>query len=195
SSTKEQPFELIGNVLYFRGIDVRSNDPLLDKLAGENLYVDFGFGMKMDPSATDPNTVLRGTAFNTALPGIKFLGYGTDTDGLPNNIINLIGDIADILESPSYNYQTISPYMAKLKEQNTGILVNITQMGINSMFMSMTADRLEDTHWVLTEKAATTELIDTEFAITMWQMQHTAYMAALKMGPNILTPSFIDFMR
>jgi len=195
SSTKVQPFELVGNVLYFRGVDVGSGDPALDRFADENLYVDFGFGMKIDTAAVEPNTILRGTAFNTALPGIKFLGYGTDADGLPNNIISLLGDIADILESPTYDYQTVSPYMAKLKEQSTGILVNITQMGINSMFMSMTAERLEDTHWVLTEKAATTELIDTEYAITMWQMQHTAYMAALKMGPNILTPSFIDFMR
>jgi len=195
SSTKEQPFELVGNVLFFRGIDVSSADPELDRLVDEKLYVDFGFGMKIDTAAADPNTILRGTAFDTALPGIRFLGYGTDAEGMPNNVISLIGEIADVLEDSNYNYDMVSPYMGKLQEQSKSILISITQIGVSSMFMNMTAERLEDTYWVLREKAATTELVDTEFAITMWQMQHTAYMAALKMGPNILTPSFIDFMR
>ena len=195
SSTKEPPFKFEGGVLYFRGIDVMSGDPMLDKLAEEKIYVDFGFGMRFDPAAPDPNEVVRGTAFDTAFPGIHFLGYGKDADGNTDNIILLLGEIADALEDPNYTHEPPAKLLDQLAVLRKRILVNITQMGSATMFMNFTEKRLSDAQYTLEGKLASTEFMDTELAITMYQMQYTSYMAALKMGPNVITPSFIDFMR
>lgn len=195
SSTKEPPFKFENGVLYFRGIDVMSGDPMLDKLADEKIYVDFGFGMRMDPTAPDPNEVVRGTAFNTAFPGIHFLGYGYDADGNNNNIILLLGEIADALEDPNYTHEPPAKLLDQLAVLRKRLLVNITQMGSATMFMNFTEKRLTDIQFNYEGKLASTEFMDTEYAITLYEMQYTAYMAALKMGPNVITPSFIDFMR
>lgn len=200
SSATEPPFKLENGVLTFRGIDVNTTDPTelaeLEKIAGESKYIDIGFGLQFDGTSADPNTLVRGTAFDTAFPAIKFLGFGEDTvSGLPNNNITLLGMVADELESPTYSPDNIKPLADQMEKQRKSILVNITDMGSKTMFLEFTEQRLGDAQFNLENRKAEISMIDTEYALMMFEMQKYAYDAALKMGPNVLSNSFIDFMR
>ena len=194
SSTKGLPFELTtdgeGNqTLTYRGIDV--TDPAsqadLKALAGEKMYVDIGFGLKEDGAGLVDSSV-----FNTALPGINVIGYGEDpTDNL---ILNL-GKLADLLEQDTLDKDAIKGCTEKLKEQHTNVLVNVTRMGSDYQFLSQTKNVLEDNEFNLNNKIVDVEYIDMEEAIMAFKEADYIYRAALKMGNNILSLSFIDFMR
>ena len=48
--------------------------------------MDIGIGMKLDENfQVEPSS-----AFNSSLSGLDILGYGTDADGDPRNLVNLI---------------------------------------------------------------------------------------------------------
>jgi flagellar hook-associated protein 3 FlgL len=202
SSTKDLPFVLSsdGKTLFYRGIDVNSSDPndilMLEALSEEHLYVDFGFGLKFDSSAAQPNTLLPGSAFDTSLPGINFLGFGLDaSSGLSNNIITTVGQLADALEEQPINKSKITNIADQFEKQRNELLINITQMGTNTIFMNFTVNRLEDAQYNLTLRMRDTEYIDTALAYSEYEIEKYAYEAALRIGTSILSPSFIDFMR
>lgn len=201
SSTKELPFALSASgELTFRGINVNTTDPdelaELDRMANEHIYVDLGFGIKFDAAAADPNTIVRGSAFDTAFPGIKFLGFGQDSaTGEPKNIVNMLGRLADELESPNYNYANVAPLMTAFDSMRKGILVGITELGTSTIFMDFTKSRLEDAQFNLEKRINDTEYVDTAWAIVAYEGQKFSYETALKMGSGVITPSFIDFMR
>lgn len=203
SSTKEIPFtidETTGKVTY-RNIDLNTSDSTekakLKDMADEKIYVDLGFGISFEPKpAGDPsNTIVEGSAYNTATPGIKFLGYGTDSNGNSNNIIVNLGKIADALENPNYSSSDLQPLTKKLEEQKNNVLISITQLGSNTLFLDYTAKRLDDVEFNLNKQIESTEFVNLEEAITDFKMQDTTYRAVLKMGMDILSVSFIDFMK
>lgn len=196
SSTKELPFQLSDDgKLLFRGLDVNapvgSDDyKTLEKLSNETIFIDLGFGMTLDTE----NHVEQSSAFNVSMPGIKFMGFGKDANGISNNVITTMGDIANILDSKNYNMADLKPYTDRLTEERTTILVNVTQLGSTTKFLENTKMRLEDNEFSLNKKINNTEYIDLEVAITDFKMQEYVYNAALKMGTRLLSSSFIDFM-
>lgn len=201
SSTQELPFVLKddGTVTY-RGINVDTTDPTelakLQKLSDEKIYVDLGFGLTFDTSdASNPNTVVASSAFNTATPGIKFLGFGQNADGTSKNLIVNLGKIADELEQTSYSETNIQAMSKALDVQKNNVMIGVTQLGSNSMFLDYTLNRLEDNEANLNSKLESTEFVTLEEAISDFKMQDTTYRAVLKMGTDILSVSFMDFMK
>lgn len=167
-----------------------SNTVDLTALANEKTYVDIGLGLRFDSSGK----IIEQSAFNTSLPGISFLGYGENEDGIPNNIYTLIGKIADGLESSDYSYENIQPYIKNLEEQQEKLMTSVTTIGVQSNFLSSTKTRLEDSELNLSEKTSEVEYIDPAKAIMDFKMQEYSYRAALQMGTLILQPTFLDFM-
>ena len=193
--TKEPPFTMNNGVLEYRGIDVNSNVQAdIDKLneySQEKLYSDLGFGLKEDANGT----VAEGTAFNTALPGINLLGYGTDSNGVSNNIITLIGQIADEIDKPNIDDDRMQLLTDKFLEIRDKVIDNLTQVGTKTKFLEDTKLRIEDTQYILNEQIVRVENVDMAEAITNYMWEQYAYNAALKVGTSILSPSFIDFMK
>ncbi|WP_027400147.1 flagellar hook-associated protein FlgL [Anaerovorax odorimutans] len=202
SSTKEAPFAIdkTTGAVTFRGINVNTTDPTelatLKKMAEENTYIDLGFGMTFDSSdPNNPNTIKNNSAYNTAMPGISFLGYGHDSSGNSNNLVVHLGEIADMLESPTYSPENIEPLSKKLDVQRKDLLIGITKLGSNTKFLDYTEKRLEDNEYNINEKIENTEFVDLAEAISAFKMQDMTYRAALKTGMDILSVSFIDFMK
>ena len=195
ASTKEVPFELSsdGLTLTYRGIDVNSSDTAdqteLAALADETLYTDLGFGLKYDVGGN----LIKSSAFDTATPGIDILGYGSD-GGMSNNIVVLIGQMADALESDSFTSESFSTLTDKFNGLKDGLVNKLTQLGTKSQFLETTKSRLEDDQTTLNEKIVAIEDVDLAEATTNYSWAQYAYQAALKVGNSILTPSFIDFM-
>jgi len=225
SDTKNNaPFRLDESVnppiLFYRGIDVTSTDPAdraqLEAWANEKIYVDMGFGLKvelLDASGNpDPNgtpVVKDSTAFNISIPGINLLGNYANASTDPNfnfqaedNLILNIFKIADALEEgypgevdPPLDYDYTAYLWKKLDAQREHILVTWTRLGADYQFLETRRGVLERNSDNLNSKILNVEFDDMEVAIGNYKMADYVYRAALEMGTRILTPSFIDFMR
>ncbi|WP_367569187.1 hypothetical protein [Lacrimispora sp.] len=190
---KNPPFELSadGSKLYYRGYDVDANSSDLKRLSEESLYVDLGMGLSLDVIGR----VVSSSAYNTSLPGIKAVGYGTDADGFSDNVIVLAGQLADELEKPTFDADKYGKMVTKFNSLRTNVLNEITNLGVKSEFLNTTKDRLENNDISLQEQMLNVEGIDTAEAISDYMWNQYAYNAALKVGTSILSPSFIDFMK
>ena len=193
SDGKNPPFSLSADgTLTYREVDVDSGSTsTLSAMANENVYVDLGMGLSLDNSGS----VVPSSAFDLSLPGIKAVGYGKDSDGMSNNAIILAGQLADLLDEENFNSDAYGKLMDKFKTVSSGVLNQVTELGVKSEFLSTTQDRLDNTDISLQEQLSKVEGIDMAEAITNYSWNQYAYNAALKVGTSILSASFIDFMK
>lgn len=200
----EAPFKLEGNKLTYRGLDVSSQDPIvqdqLKKLAGEHSFIDLGFGL------TDENgNITEATAFDTALPGIKFIGYGnTDIElnaGPPQefvskNIVVLTGQMAAELEKgENFDREKYGKLWDQFHESYEKLTDEFTGLGTKENMLKTTIERLESEKLSITEQFDTTVNINPAEAITNYSWAMYVYNTALKVGTSIISPSLLDFMR
>lgn len=165
----------------------------LSALANEEVLVNLGLGLKTTSEAGS-TTINSQSAFNSAIPGLSFMGYGQDSSGISGNLYTLMGQIADQLESDGFSMENIQPYLDKFGEKSDALLGEITKSGSKSNFLSTMKTNLESMGDSLLERAEDIEYVDPGDAIMDFYMQQYAYNAALSMGTKILSKSFIDFM-
>ncbi|WP_122643894.1 flagellin N-terminal helical domain-containing protein [Luxibacter massiliensis] len=193
----EPPFALEtdanGNqILTYRGLDVNdpANQAALDELSKETLYLDLGFGLSVDAT----NQVDAASAFNTSLPGINLVGFGQDANGNPKNMILLAGEIAKTLEEPDFDSDKYKELLDGFDSGRSSVLEQVTMLGTKTQFLTTTKERLETDEISLSTQYDNVVNVDMAGAITDFSWAQYAYNAALKVGTNILSPSFIDFM-
>jgi flagellar hook-associated protein 3 FlgL len=169
----------------------------LDDLANETAYVDIGLGMKTD----DNGNVIDQSAFDSSMPGINFLGYGTTTiDGVdvPKNICSLLTDMADILKDNTLSSEAlvekIKPYMESFRESQEEFTAQLAHVGTNVNFLESIDSYLTNVDLNLTKRDESVEFVDAADAITNYSMQMFTYQATLQVGSNILQPTLLDFM-
>lgn len=166
----------------------------LKDLANEKTYVDIGMGLQFNNDGTiNPQSV-----FNSAIPGLSFMGYGTSdgTDsGMPNNLYTQLSDIITQLKSDNYSMNSIKPYLDAFSKQGDNLLSEITKSGTNSSFLETKKAQLENQSDKISEKDDSVEYEDPALAIMNYKMAQYSYRAALQMGTNILQPTFLDFMK
>ena len=143
----------------------------------------------------EDGNVVNSSAFNTSLPGINVVGYGTDDNGNSKNLIVLAGQLADELEKEDFDMEKYTELLNAFDGARTKLMDNLTTIGTRTNFLETTKSRLEDQQISLTEQFDNVVNVDMAEAITEFSWAQYAYNAALKVGTNILTPSFIDFMK
>ena len=215
SDGQKPPFKLgkdnAGNqALFYRNVDVTTGllydddgnlvngdgDPAnaadrLKKLSEDSVYVDLGFGLNIN----DDFTIDSSSAFNTSLPGINLVGFGKYDDGDPKNMILLMGKIADELDKPDFDYDKYKDLLEKFDDGRNDVLEAVTTLGTQTEFLTTTKDRLETNEISLATQIDNVVNVDMAEAIMNFSWAQYAYNASLKVGNNILTPSFIDFMK
>nr|WP_319488420.1 hypothetical protein [uncultured Caproiciproducens sp.] len=169
------------------------------KLMGEQTYVDIGMGLSFDSTGK----INDQSVFNSSIPGISFLGCNT-TDGtqtgVSNNLYNLLGQIADKLDGGSnstgftYSYDAVKPYLDNFTAQQDVLLNKMTEVDAKYSFLTTTKTNLTSIGDKVNEKIDSTEFVEFEDAVTEQLYQQYAYNAALKVGAQILQPTFLDFM-
>jgi len=86
-------------ILCYRGINVNSQNEAdkerLAEMSEEHIDIDMGMGLKED----DNDELINGTAFNAALCGLDFVGYGIDKDGDSQNLALVMRELADVFET------------------------------------------------------------------------------------------------
>lgn len=187
------PYELTDGKLTYFGIDVSSTDAAdqaaLKQMSQEEIYVDIGLGLSFESGTMNTNS-----AFNKAVSGLNVLGYGTNSNGVDKNIVNLLGDLADELEKETLNDDNIKQLSDQLNESKDGLTDFLTFLGTKSNFLDNTESRLTDTQTNLNKKIDSLENVNLAESITNYSWAQYAYNAALKVGNGILSQSFIDFM-
>lgn len=192
SDGKNPPFSLDddGNVLY-RGVNVTTGDPTkLNKYANDTTYIDLGFGLTIDGTGT----VSPSSALDTALPGISAVGYG-ETDGISNNLMVLMGNMADLLEEDTFDAEQFEKCWMRFADKADELQDQFTKIGAKGKLLTSTISKLETEKENIEKQYKDTMGIDAAKAITDYSYANYVYNAALKVGTSILTPSLLDFMK
>jgi len=153
----------------------------------ESRYVDIGLGMTISGGAVMPQSAL-----NTAYSGAALLGTGVDADGIPNNIYQLLGEIADKLESGDLS--NINLYTQKLEKKSDDIRMQYVGIGEKVNYISFFNDRLDREKIAAATKQNDLEVLGLEEGIMQFSQQEQVYNACLQMGTKILQPSLLDYL-
>lgn len=170
------------------------NEDMINTLKKDSMYVDIGMGARITGTGVDPSSV-----FQYSIPGISIVGSGTTTlsDGIttvPNNIYDLLGAIADQMESSSFSYDTSDELYGKLSSVGSEIIYSLTEVGSKSSYLEFMTSRYETQDLDLEERQLAVEGADPVKTIINFKSQEVAYNAALQMGTKIIQPSIFDFM-
>lgn len=164
----------------------------LKTLAEEQTYLDLGMGLKFKADGS----IDEQSVFNSAIPGLSFLGYGQTADGVSNNAYTLLGQIANQLDGTAgeFSMDSIQPYLDRFSEAGDRLLAEITKSGTKSNFLTSIKKDLESAGDNVNEKIVDNEYLDSADAILDLTMQQYAYTAALQMGTKIMQSTLLDFM-
>ena len=197
------PFAWENGELTYRGVKVDAADGTddltkLEAMNGEANYVDVGAGL------TETNgTVLDTSAFNGALSGIEYLGYGLDKDGDPKNVASIMMELSGIFSrcdadsgdyADSKDAEDAERLAGKLNDALNEVINKWTQLDAKASYLEDNEDRLSTMANELNEQILEIEQVDMADAITEFSWAQYCYNAALKVGNSILSQSLIDYM-
>ncbi|MEA4921197.1 MAG: hypothetical protein VB078_09790 [Clostridiaceae bacterium] len=171
-----------GNLLY-KGQNVDTGT-----FKTEHKYIDVGIGLTVE---TD-GTVSRNSAMDIAFSGAELLGTGVDSDGITNNVYNLLGDIADKLESGDLD--DINKYSQKFNTLAGNVRLQYVSIGEKSNFITYFNDRLESQKLSDSKRQTELEVLKIDKGSILYSQSELAYDACLQMGTKILQPSLLDYI-
>lgn len=198
------------------GLKYQGYMDIVNSIENEHTFVDLGMGMK-----EDNGQLIEASAFDTALNGADFIGYGHRTVTLnsgkevmvPKNIISILNQMGEVFsacspEDGSYSDTPITTADGKQvsQEEMAEALQKALEDSLDdvhskwiahdtrSTFIETNADRLDSLDDSLNEQITTIEDIDPADAITALMWAQYSYNAALRIGTNLLSQSLIDYM-
>ena len=190
-----------GHQLFYRGYQIDENSDALTYIdAQEVRYVDVGIGLEEDENGN----LIRSSAFDSTLQGSQVLGWGTDEDGLPNNIASIIYQMGDILSNcneetgewaSAADQEKFLKLMDKFQDSASSLKKYHVDMSTKAKYLHNNQEVLEDTAYTLNEQILAVDECDMADAITSFSWAQYCYNAALKMGNSILSESLMDYMR
>ena len=193
-----------GELLY-RGVDVSAADGTedfekLQKMAAETGYVDVGLGLEEDENGD----IVDSSAFNSAIAGIEFLGYGQDEDGESKNLAVLMNELGNILmdcDRDTGEYadeadkvranelaQKILDSIARVQEQHVAL-------SSKSEYLQVNLEHLEETQYTLNTEISELEQMDPALSVTEMYWAQYCYQAALKIGNDLVSQTLFDYLK
>ena len=177
-----------------------TNKDMLDKWNAETQFVDIGLGFKLDKNGD----VVDSTAFDSALSGIDFIGYGMDKENYPNNMASLMLRMAEIFEgydteanewaNPG-DYEEAEKLLNKMNDSRDHIIQKWSALSAESTFLNTNATQLETTFASLNTERSTIEDIDMVDTITELSWAQVCYSAALQVGTSVIPQSLMDYLK
>lgn len=200
------PFEWGENgELLYRGVDVSAAEGTedyekLQKLATETGYVDVGLGMQEDENGK----IVDSSAFNSAISGITFLGYGLDEDGDPKNLAALMNELGNIFQdcdrdtgeyASAEDEERAQVLTEKLRQRISYVQDQHTKLSSDSEYLQINLTHLEETQYTLNTEISEIEQMDPALAVTEMFWAQYCYQAALKIGNELVSQTLFDYMR
>lgn len=171
----------------------------LDYMSKEGDYVDIGRGLQEDLEGN----LIESSAFNQALQGINFLGYGVDEDGDPKNIVSLARRMGELCSQysdgewskESGGWEELNRLAKKFEKMSDKLTTMHTDMDADAKALKNNNDLLTDKADTMKEQIHDLEDMDEAEAISSFLWAQYSYNAALKMGNSVLSESLMDYMR
>ena len=166
----------------------------LNRMASETTYLDIGIGLK----ESERGEVVTGSAFNTAVSGLNFLGYGEDKNLAV--IVHELGEIYSKADPDTGEYANAEDkgradeLLTKLHNAVAYSQEQHTQLDANARYLRTNLTQLETNKAELDKQIVDTEDIEMGDAITQMTWAKYCYDAALRIGTNILSQSLLDYM-
>lgn len=169
----------------------------LNYLVNEKNFVDIGLGFQEN----EKGQLIESSAFNEAMNGLTFLGYGLDEDGDPKNIYSLVQKMKDVAERvkdgenwTDADYEEFKNLVGKMEIASSEFKVEYTNMDAGTTKLKNNLALLEDNFYNLQEQYAALEDVDMADAITSFVWAQYCYNAALKAGNSVLSESLMDYL-
>ena len=168
----------------------------LEYLANEKYFVDIGLGFQENENGQ----LIESSAFNAALVGINFFGYGQDADGDPKNIYSIVQRLKDLSASvpEGGSWDAVWPefnrLVGKLETASSEFKTQFTDMAAGTDKLENNLELLEENFYNLQEQYADLEDIEPVEAINNLLWAQYSYNAALKVGNSILSQSLMDYL-
>ena len=169
----------------------------LQYLAAETQFVDIGFGFQEDPIT---GKLIETSAFNAALNGINFLGYGLDEDGDPKNIYSLIQKMKEVADKASANdtwktdWDEFNRLTGKLEKAVSTYQTEYVNLDASSGKLKGQQELLVENADTVWEQYSSIEDVDMAEAITAFLWAQYSYNAALRVGNSVLSQSLMDYL-
>lgn len=168
----------------------------LKYLMNEKLFVDIGLGFQEN----EEGNLIQSSAFNAALIGVDFLGYGVDEDGDPKNIFSLVQKMTELCDSvpEGGSWDKVWPdferLVGKLEAAASDFKTEYTNFDAGTTKLKSNVALLEDNFYNLQEQYGELEDVDMADAITSFIWAQYCYNAALKVGNSVLSESLMDYL-
>ena len=175
------------------------NAEKLQYLANETCFVDIGYGFQEDPVT---GKLIESSAFDVALNGINFMGWGLDEDGDPKNLYSLVQKMRQVADSvpeagkwdiPTWN--EFDRLVGKFEKAVSNYQTEFVDLDASTGKLKNQGELLLDNFDNLQEQYSDIEDVDMVDAITSFIWAEYCYNAALKVGNSILSESLMDYLR
>ena len=167
-------------------------------LMNEKQFVDIGLGFQENENGQ----LIESSAYNAALNGLTFIGYGLDADGDPKNIYSLVQKMKEISSRvkdgenwTDEDYDEFDGLVKKLERASSEFKTEFTNMSAGTQKLENNVELLEDNFYNLQEQYADIEDVDMADAITSFVWAQYCYNAALKVGNSVLSESLMDYLK
>ena len=206
------PLNLKDGVLTYRGLNVDSPEnpdlaaggsadfaALKTLVENEKKFADIGLGMQED----EKGNLLESSAFDAALHGIQYLGYGTDADGDPKNVVSILTRMGEILKNcdsdgnfaHTNDKEELSRLFEKYQLATDKFSQKYIELDTRAAFLKSNQSQLETNAYTIQEQIVEMEDADPAEAITAFSWAQYCYNSALKVGNSILSESLMDYLQ
>ena len=190
-----------GNPILKKDGTAMKNQEVLDMWAKQDpLYVDIGVGSQLD----DEGKVVKSTAFDAAISGIKVLGYGVDKDGDPKNLASIMLRMAEVFESydPENkgdpwkgNEEEANRLINKFNDAHERMSDAHSELMAKANFLEANGTTLKNTFDSLNTERQSLENVEPADAVMALSWAQLCYSAALQVGVNVIPQSLMDYMK
>ena len=170
----------------------------LKSLSEDPVYVDIGLGLTQN---TDGSVNTQGV-FNKSMPGLSYLGSGTDTDGTPKNVCSLLSKMAGVLKNSTgeeklttAEQSEMTKYVSAFDTAQNVCISGQTNLGSRISFLTSTSGYISNQSLNLSEQDNNVEFVSPYDAIEEFYSQMYCYNAAIKVGSQILQQSLMDYLK
>ena len=134
---------------------------------------------------------------------IHYLGYGTDEDGDPKNVVSLLNRMGEILKNcdsdgnfaEAGDKEELSRLFEKYELATENFSNKYTELDTRASFLKSNQTQLETNAYTIQEQIVAMEDADPAEAITAFSWAQYCYNSALKVGNSILSESLMDYLK
>ena len=161
-----------------------------------DIFVDIGLGIKVTQDTTNASkfNTIKDTAMKISYSGLDILGFGKDTDGMPNNLFNLVNDIEKAIRQDPLDSEKLGALDARLVEQTQIFTANLTDIGAKTSFLDTIQNRLEDEIDAYQSQVSNIMGVNDAEEATKQTMNDYVLKAVLSMGAKIIPVSLMDYL-